>query len=143
MNVQILFLLLISVVFPWAMAGVCPPPGEIFPCRCSDLGSEGLVVQLNCTNSNVDDDTASQILNKLISWPRVSPLRLLDFSFNRLTRVPTQLPQFSMLNNIDLSNNQIISIESNAFNFSSSTLTSLSLSSNPITTIEEGAFQGI
>ena len=70
-----LILLLISVVFAWAMAGICPPPGEISPCRCCDLGSKGFVVQPNCAHSNVDDDTASQILNKLISWSRVSPIR--------------------------------------------------------------------
>ena len=136
-------LLLLLLFVTHSMAGVCPPPGKISPCSCSDLGNEGLVVQLNCVASNLDDSRASEILNTMISWPRVSPLRLLDFSRNLLTRIPKQLTQFDMLNSIALDNNQISTIESGAFNFSSETLTRLSLSSNPITTIQEGAFQGI
>jgi Leucine-rich repeat (LRR) protein len=62
---------------------------------------------------------------------------------NQLTRVPSQLPQFALLNSIDLRNNLISNVEANAFNFSTATLTSLSLSSNPISSIQEGAFQGI
>jgi len=92
--------------------------------------------------------TMTPLVRYSTSWYRGHDLVLLErigfFAFNRLTRVPTQFPQFPMLSNIDLSKNQIISIESNAFiNFSSSTITSLSLSSNPITTIEQGEFQGI
>ena len=125
-----------------AMAGVCPPPGEIAPCSCTDLGSEGLVIQLNCFNTQLDDEMASQILDKMISWPRVSPLRRLDLSSNRLTRIPTQLTKFPMLNYIELGGNQIASIEAKAFNLET-TFTSLNLNSNPIASVEEGAFQGI
>lgn len=123
-------------------AGVCPPPGKISPCSCSDLGSEGLVVQLQCQSVNLDDAKASQILDTMLSWPRASPLRLLTMYNNRLTLVPTQLPKFPMLNKIDLSYNQITSIKSNAFNFSSTTLTWLNLNNNPISSIQKGAFQG-
>ena len=80
----------------------------------------------------------------MISWPRVSPLRLLDISNNRLTyRIPKQLTQFAMLNNIALDNNRITTIETGAFNFSSEILTRLALNNNPITAIQEGAFQGM
>lgn len=136
-------LLLFCFVFGAAMAGVCPPPGEISPCSCRDLGSDGLVIQLNCRSASLDDAKASQILDTMLSWPGVSPLRLLDMLDNRLTRVPSQLPQFVLLNSIDLSNNLITNVEANAFNFSTATLTSLSLSSNSISSIQEGAFQGI
>lgn len=135
-------LLLFCFVFGAAMAGVCPPPGEISPCSCRDLGSDGLVIQLDCRSASLDDAKASQILDTMLSWPGVSPLRLLDMLGNRLTRVPSQLPQFVLLNSIDLSNNLITNVEANAFNFSTATLASLSLSSNSISSIQEGAFQG-
>ena len=138
---MLLFIVVVAAVVE-VMAGVCPPPGEIAPCSCTDLGNEGLVVQLNCRSVNLDDARASQILDTMLSWPRASPLRLLDMFNNRLTRVPSQLPKFPMLNNIDLSYNQIASIKSNTFNFSS-TLSSLNLNFNPISSIQKGAFQGM
>ena len=139
-KIRIMCLLLLSFVRK-SVGGVCPPPGEISPCICGDLGSEGLVVQLSCQGTNLDDSRASQILDKMFSWPRVSQLRLLDFSNNRLTKVPSQLPQFALLNSIHLENNQITSIDAGAFNLVS-TFTRLNLDSNPITTIQEEAFQG-
>jgi len=137
---MLLFIVVVAAVDE-TMAGVCPPPGEIAPCSCTDLGNEGLVVQLNCRNVNLDDARTSQILDKMISWPRVSPLRYVDLSFNQLTKIPNQLPQFSLLNNVNLEANQIASIEADAFDFVA-TFTSLSLNSNPITSVQEGAFQG-
>ena len=137
----LLLLLLLLLCFD-TEAGVCPPPGKTVPCSCTDLDSEGLVVQLNCRSVNLDDAKAGQILDTMLSWPRASPLRLLDMFNNRLTRVPSQLPKFPMVNNIDLSYNQIASIKSNTFNFSS-TLTSLNLNFNPISSIQKGAFQGM
>ena len=137
----IIVVVLIVAAVDEAMAGVCPPPGEIAPCSCTDLGSEGLVIQLNCRSANLNDARASQILDKMISWPRVSPLRYVDFSYNQLTKVPNQLPQFGLLNNVNLNANQITSIKANAFDFVA-TFTSISLNSNPITSIQEGAFQG-
>jgi hypothetical protein len=136
----IVVVLIVSAVDE-AMAGVCPPPGEIAPCSCTDLGSEGLVIQLNCYNMQLDDEMASQILDKMISWPRVSPLRRLDFSSNQLTRIPTQLPKFPMLNYVSLDGNQIASIDTKAFDLET-TFTSLTLNNNPITSVKEGAFQG-
>lgn len=137
-----MLLLLLFCFVGAAMAGVCPPPASISPCRCSDLGSDGLVIQLNCRSASLDDAAASQILDTMLSFPGVSPLRLLDMYDNRLSRVPSQLPQFVLLNSIDLSYNLITNVEYNAFNFSTATLTSLILSRKSISSIEEGAFQG-
>ena len=135
------FLLFCFVLVNEAMAGVCPPPGEISPCTCSDLGSEGLVIQLQCHNTAIEDEKASEILDKMIQWPRVSSLRRLELSNNRLTRVPSQLSQFQMLNYVDLSANQISSIEANAFNLVT-TFNTINLASNPITSIQDEAFKG-
>ena len=44
-KIRIMCLLLLSFVGK-SVAGVCPPPGEISPCICGDLGSEGLVSNL-------------------------------------------------------------------------------------------------
>ena len=136
-----IMVVLIAAAVDEAMAGVCPPPGEIAPCSCTDLGSEGLVIQINCHSTQLDDEMASQILDKMLSWPRVSPLRRLDLSSNRLTRIPIQLTNFSMLNYVELGGNQIASIEAKAFDLET-TFTWLNLNSNPITSVQEGAFQG-
>ena len=64
-KIRIMCLLLLSFVGK-SVGGVCPPPGEISPCICGDLGSEGLVVQLSCQGTNLDDSRASQILEKML-----------------------------------------------------------------------------
>ena len=66
-KIRIMCLLLLSFVGK-SVAGVCPPPGEISPCICGDLGSEGLVVQLSCQGTKT---WMIQILDKMLSWPRV------------------------------------------------------------------------
>ena len=138
MKIALLLLLFVGQT----MAGVCPPPGEISPCSCSDLGSDGLVIQLSCSSKSLVDSRASEILNTMLSWPGVSPLRSVNFYYNSLTRIPSELSLFPLLNTIRLDNNAISSISTNAFNFSTATLTSLNLDSNQITAIQDGAFQG-
>ena len=59
-KIRIMCLLLLSFVGK-SVGGVCPPPGEISPCICGDLGSEGLVVQLSCQGTkNLDDSNSRQ-----------------------------------------------------------------------------------
>ena len=142
-QVLVVLLMLMGLLIGNCAAYVCPPPDEISPCSCSDLGGDGLTVQLRCINSNLNDTRANDILETMITWPRVSPLRHLEMQNNRLTKVPTQVAQFPLLNYIDFSNNQIAAIESaGAFNFSVATLTYLSLKNNRIIFIQDGAFQG-
>ena len=59
-KIRIMCLLLLSFVRK-SVGGGCPPPGEISPCICGDLGSEGLVVQLSCQGTkNLDDSNSRQ-----------------------------------------------------------------------------------
>jgi len=83
----------------------------------------------------------SDILDSVLD-PRISPLRQFEAGSNPLTKVPSQLARFPLLNYIDLNQNAITFVPSNAFNFSLATLNFLNLRLNPINLIQDGAFQG-
>ena len=125
------------------MAGeiVCPPPSDYYPCSCTDFYGDGLGVWLNCLNKNIDDDQISVILNSFLSTPGVSPLKALTLFQCRLNRIPDQLRLLDQLVYLNFEYNNITSIDSDTFNFSSQ-LEELDLIHNRMISIEPGAFQG-
>ena len=123
----------------YAQTLTCPPAASVSPCVCRD-NNDGVTVFLNCYNQNLDDTKISQILNTFLSGG-VSPLGRLDLFFNKLTKVPVEIPQFPQLDLVYLYRNSIDSVKSGAFNFGK-TLVRLDLYDNQIATIEPGAFQG-
>ena len=124
----------------YAQSTTCPPAASVSPCVCRD-NNDGVTVFLNCYNQNLDDTKISQILNSFLSTSGVSPLGRLDLFFNKLTKVPAEIPQFPQLDLVYLYRNSIDSVKSGAFNFAK-TLVRLDLYDNQITAIEPGAFQG-
>lgn len=124
----------------YAQSTTCPPAASVSPCVCRD-NNDGVTVFLNCYNQNLDDTKISQILNSFLSTSGVSPLGRLDLFFNKLTKVPVEIPQFPQLDLVYLYRNSIDSVKSGAFNFAK-TLVRLDLYDNQITAIEPGAFQG-
>lgn len=75
--------------------------------------------------------------------PQLRPfLGLVIIIGNKFTRVPIQITLFTQLFQDDLSNNEITTIQSGAFNLTNR-LRYLTLRGKGIATIEDGAFQGI
>ena len=149
-NLLIYFQLLIAQVISlgilllcWrvkAQDNVCPPAVNLLPCLCTGSG-EGKG-DLQCGGTNLNDDTASQILHQFNNPQLLTFLYKVYMDDNQLTIVPNQIPLFPQLNSVRFGSNQITIVESGAFNFSA-TLFELHLQNNLITTIETGAFQGI
>ena len=125
-------------------AVVCPLPADIVPCQCAEYSgtaADGIRISLDCSNQLLADSKVSSILDSFLR-PGISPLGRVDLSLNRLTTVPDQIRQFPKLDYVSLFNNDILSIQPNAFNFLT-TLKWLYLDSNKLATISPGAFQGI
>ena len=124
---------------------ICPDSSLISPCICSD-NSDGVTTALNCFARNVNDDRVSDILDIFLSpASRVSPLGNINLAYNFLTKVPSQIPSFSALQNIEWAFNSISSVDNKAFDFTSPA-DLLDLRANilvgQITSIEVGAFLG-
>ena len=102
------------------------------------------MLTLDCDEKNLTDDDAEQILQNFFSNSSASNrLVRLELSMNHLTRVPKSIRLFPQLSRLNLANNQITTVKSGDFNFTT-TMDSLRirLSSNRISYIEPNAFLG-
>jgi len=100
----------------------------------------------------LDDSQISNILKAiLLSDTAENPIASLNFTNNKITKVPLEIRQFRALATIDLSGNQITTVASGSFNLNPNVFKQsravgtglISLSSNPLNSIESGAFQGV
>ena len=125
---------------------ICPDSSLISPCICSD-NSDGVTTALNCFGRNVNDDRVNDILDVFLApTSRASPLGNINLATNFLTKVPSQIPSFRLLQNANLAFNSITSIGNKAFSFSAAAdLLDLRSDSRltQINSIEVGAFLGI
>ena len=99
---------------------------------------------IDCGSAGLDDAKMSQLLQLFINNPAVSPLTLVYLAYNRLTKIPNEIAQLNQLDSVYLQGNNIRSIQSNAFN-SSSTLRVLHFAPNhkdvgSVSLIAPGAF---
>ena len=99
----------------------------------------------NLTDSLLNDILNVFTLNPLISQvnPLISQVNQLILYSNQLTRVPTQIPLMRWLTFVNLSDNKIKSVESASFDFASNKMNLIDLSSNQMTSIQSDAFLGI
>ena len=127
----------------------CPDDSVIDPCTCADT-NDAIGVTLDCTALDLDDDTVARILATFDGSS--STITRLLLANNALTRVPHQIGTFQHLNYVQLDDNKIDSIPTEAFNFSGGGGTSLPagggggglfLRRNQLQTIAPGAFQGL
>ena len=114
----------------------CPQSAAISPCKCSKSMNG---ININCKNQSLSDSQLSTILNVFLS-PGISPVTQLDASYNKLTKIPSQIPNFTSLQFIQLNSNQITSIPSGTFNYPSTTYLMVDLSWNQIRDISSCAF---
>ena len=125
-----------------SLAHGCPPSTNYSPCNCT-ANTLNATIRLDCSHKNLTDSKTSQILRSFISVRGMAKqLEELNFSYNRLTKVPDKIRQFHHARLIDLSNNKIRSIQSGAFKMLSNHSSRISLDSNRIASIEPRAIRG-
>ena len=90
--------------------------------------------------SALEDGTASLILDWVVKSSNMT-LKTIYLDNNRLTRIPSEIPALKLLNFLEISYNQIVSVPSGALSFTAP-VTRISLNGNNITTIQSNAFQG-
>ena len=116
------------------------------PCYCTEYSRKSETILLNCLGQNLTDLETSLILDAflLTTHPNISPVGLLDFEFNNLTRVPSQIKSFTQLQTVYLNGNALTSIDLTTFNFKniSNPLHRLDLYTNSLKTIAPGTFRG-
>ena len=126
-------------------------PSGIEPCNCK-YSEDGVTISISCDGVSLDDSQISNILKAiLLSDTEENPITSLNFTNNKLTKVPVEIRQFRALATVDLSGNQITTVASGSFNLKPNVFKQsraagtgfISLSSNPLNSIESGAFQGI
>ena len=119
---------------------------DVSPCYCYQALSQQMgTILVECTQRNLDDLKAAEILDAFLNTPGVSPVSAVYFSHNQLTRVPKQISQFHpQLQTVFLDQNEITAVDlANTFHFTSATGQSyLNLFGNQLTTISAGAFKG-
>jgi len=126
-------------------AVVCPPAEAYSPCKCVETAFVREIykpgtIYLQCYERNLSDLRLSDILDAFLTTPGVSPVGKLGLSFNQLTKVPKQIKLLPQVVAVDLKGNNISSIESGAFNFT--TLQFLEMQKSQVVNIAPGAFQG-
>ena len=124
---------------------VCPPEADYAPCGCREYSKTPGTIYLNCQSQKLTDSQMSDILDAFLTTPGVSPVAFLSLEYGKLlTRVPSEVRLFNQLDWVFLSDNNITSIDSGAFNFpdAANPLGNLDLAYNKITTIAPGAFKG-
>ena len=122
----------------------CPPDADIYPCNCGGIAYQNqtdILLYIGCSNGNLTDAMASQIIENLLANQAIDPVRELDFYNNSLTKVPDKLPLLSALETVRLGKNKIRTIQTGAFNFTKP-IRYLGMGENIITAIEPDAFMG-
>jgi hypothetical protein len=120
------------------------PLTSISPCICAENGGNRGTIFLLCTNSNLTDDRASEILDIFLTSSRVSPVSILEMASTLMTRVPDQIQQFTQVTGIDLDFNHITAVEAGSFNFTDgvNNLQFLNMADMHLETIAPATFQG-
>ena len=135
----IFFIATLSVV---QCAVTCPPEASYTPCICREAASNPGLITVACPRLNLNDADAGKILDSFLNTPNVSPVGFADFSTNQITRIPDQIKLFPQFIGGNFEDNEIVTIQTGAFNFSRATLHTLVLAYDNIKSIEPGAFQG-
>jgi len=140
------FLLVLSPSLPVVDAATCPNAQAVSPCTCSPMNTNTNLLHLDCASKSLNDVRIDGILLLFQQNPDAQ-LGQLDLNNNPLlTRVPSAIKTFTQLgNNVQLQQNSITSIESDAFQFldEANPLRDFYLNSNKLTTIAPRAFNGL
>jgi len=78
--------MIISCYFLLVESAVNRPLTSISPCICAENGSKPGTTFLLCSNNNLTDDRASEILDVFLTSSRVSTVSILEMAFTLMTR---------------------------------------------------------
>lgn len=140
-RVIFIFEKLITLVFT-VVSGQCPPVEEYSPCICRDDIFDDGALLLNCDSRNLDDQTASDLLDSFLAHQGDGQpvIRALRMEYNFLTKIPEQIKLFSELQELYLYENDIETISTGSLTFNAAEkIVGLG---TKIKTIEPGAFVG-
>jgi len=99
------------------------------------------LVELDCGANGLEDAAIARLMSWLLLSSRNS-LQVAYFDSNSLTNVPSGLGNFSKLNAIDFSYNQITTLPRGSLTFTADVLR-VNFAGNQISTIAPGAFDGM
>ena len=121
---------------------ICQCPFEdVHPCTCSitqgEVASPPVTVSINCSGLALGDQGVETLLNKV---PVTNAMVGVVLSGNNLTYVPTRLAQFQNLVLVVLTNNNISTVKQGDLALASPQANTIDLSNNQIKTIENGSF---
>ena len=121
---------------------ICQCPfDDVFPCTCSitqgEVASPSVTVSINCSGLMLGDKGVETLLNKV---PATNAMVGIVLSGNDLTYVPKKLSQFDNLVLVVLSKNNISAVKQGDLALASPQANSIDLSNNQIKTIENGSF---
>ena len=116
------------------MTGLVAGPGV---CVMFPAGSTTSLT-ISCANHGLGDLAFPPILANISTTAAIDTF---DFSNNTLTAVPSGLPQFTTVVNLNVASNQITSVGATELQFTAN-VSLVDLSSNQIKSIEPGAFPG-
>ena len=81
-------------------------------------------------------------MKRIVSnMPATTPVAILNLQNNALTKIPANLPQYTQLKNLIVSQNDITSVKANEVALTAN-VTNLDLSYNQISKIEAGSLPG-
>lgn len=98
--------------------------------------------RLVISNSSLDDPSLDDIMSSLSSSTSFASIEQLDLSINKLTVMPRQIRGISLLTDLNLSLNRITTVPQFGLLFNVP-VTSVDLSSNEVASLDAGAFNGI
>ena len=112
------------------------PEVSIAPCTCGPTattdGSDSKTLTVSCANQNLTDSTIADVIVKVAP---TTPVDSIDFSGNRMTKIPSNITQYTRLISLSFASNQITSIISNDLNLAADNVLFLDLSNNRISSI--------
>jgi len=115
------------------------PFEDVFPCTCSvtkgEVASPPETISIDCSGAMLGDKGVEMVLNKV---PATNAMVGIVLSGNDLTYVPKRLAQFENLVLVVLSKNNISAVKQGDLALASPQANTIDLSNNQIKTIENG-----
>jgi Leucine-rich repeat (LRR) protein len=116
------------------------PSASILPCSCQPTaGISNSSLTIDCSNQGLEDNAMNAIVDNI---PATTPVDTMDLSWNKLTQIPTGLPQYKTLAILNISSNLIEAVNEGELSLNGSVV-KLDISFNVITKISPNSLPGM